>query len=157
MLYENETAVFFVKGVFPGSGGGAIFYGENDAGHGISAVIDYKWKGRLPVKGEVWQVEGVKKPFSQYPKTIHVRNAIPVAPPLGKLTKRFLCEAEPFRGLGFGPSKLDKLEAGLATERISVRDALNEGLVEVMAKFLPVGMAERLVKAWHESLEDCGI
>ncbi|TGU69921.1 hypothetical protein E4633_20225 [Geomonas terrae] len=157
MINQNETAVFFVKGVFPGSRGGAIFYGENDAGHEISAAIDYKWKGRLPVKGEVWRVEGVKKPFSRNPKTIHVKNAISVAPPLGKLTKQFLCEGEQFRGFGFGASKLDRLEAGLATEGISVRDALNEGQVELMSKYLPVGMVEKLVEAWLQSSESANI
>lgn len=156
-MHENIEATILVHAVSPGPGGGAVFFGKDDVGREISASIDYKWKGRFPETNEVWRIEGVRKPYSKHPKTIHVKNAAPVVPPIGELTRRFLLEAEQFRGFAFGDSKLKRLERGLAAEGVSVRDALNEGRKELMSKYLPIGMVEKLVEAWHLSLKDCEI
>lgn len=157
MFDENVTATFLVHHVSPGPGGGCVFFGKDGSGQDISASIDYKWKGRLPKTNEVWRVEGVRKPHPKHPKTIRAKNATPVVPPVGDLTRRFLLEADQFRHFGFGEGKLDRLEKGLAAEGVTVRDALNERQIELMSNHLPVGMVENLIEAWRLSIRDCEI
>lgn len=154
MEVESVTTTFLVEGVFPGPGGGAVFYGKDEDGQEVTAALNYKWRYRLPQVDEVWKVEGNKNPRSKYPETIKAKKAVPVVPPLGDLTRRFLCEAGQFRGFGFGKAKLGKLEKALALEGVSVHEALNENRVDLIAAVLPIAMAEKLVEAWRESVKD---
>jgi exodeoxyribonuclease V alpha subunit len=154
MQSEKRTATFLVHTVRPGPGGGAVFFGRDDCGKEISAAFDYKWKGILPQPDQVWRVEGGRKPNTSHPDTIHAKYAVPVVPPIGELTRLFLLESNRFRKFGFGNSKLKKLEKGLATENVSVRDALNEGRIDLMSKYLPIGMVEKLVVTWRQSVKD---
>ena len=134
-----------VRKVWPGTGGGAVFTGQDGDGTLHRVVADAAVLHRPPVIGERWDVTGPVRTHTRYGPQVHAERAVP-AHPKGELLRRFLAQNRAFQGVGEARAK--RLWDAFGEE---LHDLLDAGNAPRLAEVLGPDLAATLVDAWRES------
>jgi len=161
-----------VRKVWPGTSGGAVFTGQDEAGTLHRIVADADVIHRPPLIGERWDVAGPTRVHPRFGPQVHAQRAVPVHPK-GEHLRRFLARNKVFQGVGeartrllwdaFGEGLHDLLDAGDAPRLSSVLGPdLAASLVGTWKEFqgearvirwledhhLPIGLATKALRLW---------
>jgi len=144
------AATVTISTVYPGTSGGAIFFGRDETGAPLRFVANRDRILRAPIAGEVWSIEGERRHHPTYGDQVHVEHGSLVQP-TGRLIIDFLLKHPAFDGLGIGKAKATRLWTKFGSD---LHIVLSQGDVERLGDVLSVESAQKLVEAWRAVAEE---
>jgi exodeoxyribonuclease V alpha subunit len=144
------SAIVTVTRVFPGMGGGAVFFGKDTGGNTLHLVANYDNISGTPSEGEIWSVRGMPEEHPKHGAQIRVESALRTRPS-GRLIVEYLTKNRAFKGVGIGARKSERLWERFGEELYSI---LSNGEVERLSEVVTEVTARKLVDAWKNDSEE---
>lgn len=126
------------------SNGFTVFDGSSSTGERFRVVIPGTVFTRIPTRGEVWSVEGVRKIHSTYGAEL-VATRCRYELPRGRLIVGYLAQSANFPGIG--ETKARRLWDFFGDK---LADVLGRGDLTALCQVLTLGVAQGLVETWGE-------
>jgi exodeoxyribonuclease V alpha subunit len=147
---EKVSMTVAVISVFPGQGGGAVFFGGGLTGKTHHFVADYGAISGVPEEGEIWTVDGKWEKHPQHGLQVRIEKAQRTRPS-GEFIVRYLAYNKAFKGIGIGVKKAERLWKAFGEELYTI---LTDGNLDKLSRVVTPMTAEKLVESWRRDVED---
>ena len=147
-MTETTTSIAVSTITFLAQDGTCVFSGDTGEGKRIRAVARKNTLSRPPLVGEVWRLTGRHQTHPTYGKQLLVTSGR-YEVPKGLLIVNYLVNNPCFSGIG--QAKAEALYSAFGDDLVSI---LNAGEATELESVLSAQMAERLMTAWTQNLEE---